>query len=98
MTLYQCGKCKFKTTDLKFMDTHIEMSDHKWMVDFDDREISSIVPIATLNFAEVTLITDILKRRYPSPTPMIKGIVEKLEDRISDYLAYVTLIEEGGGK
>ncbi len=98
MTVYECGKCKFKTTDLRFMDTHIEMSDHKWMADFDDREISSIVPIATLNFEEVTLITDILKRRYPSPTPMIKGIVEKLEDRISDYLAYMTLIEEGGDK
>ena len=29
MTVYECGKCKFKTTDLRFMDTHIEMSDHK---------------------------------------------------------------------
>jgi|SaaInlStandDraft_2_1057019.scaffolds.fasta_scaffold273836_2 hypothetical protein len=98
MTLYQCGECSFNTDVLKFMDTHTEMSDHKWMVDFDDQEISSIVPIATLNFAEVSLIKDILKRRYPSPTPMIEGIVKKLEERISDYLAYVTLIEEGGDK
>ena len=33
MTVYECDQCKFKTTDLKFMKTHNEMSDHKWMVD-----------------------------------------------------------------
>ena len=49
---------------------------------------TSIVPIATLNYEEVSLIIDILKRRYPSPNPMIKAIVEKLEARISDYLEY----------
>ena len=49
---------------------------------------TSIVPIATLNYEEVSLIIDILKRRYPSPTPMVKAIVEKLEARISDYLEY----------
>ena len=31
----------------------------------------AIVPIANLNYEEVMLIIDILKRRYPKPTPMI---------------------------
>ena len=42
----------------------------------------AIVPIANLNYEEVMLIIDILKRRYPKPTPMIKEIVIKLEGRI----------------
>ena len=49
---------------------------------------TAIVPIATLDYEEVSLIIDILKRRYPKPTPMIKDIIEKLEARISDYLEY----------
>jgi len=50
-----------------------------------------IVPIGNLNYEEVMLIIDILKRRYPKPTQMIKDIVIKLEERIQDYLEFLKI-------
>ena len=55
----------------------------------------TIVPIANLNYEEVMLIIDILKRRYPKPTPMIKEIVIKLEARIQDYLEFLKIYHGG---
>ena len=55
----------------------------------------AIVPIANLNYEEVMLIIDILKRRYPKPTPMIKEIVIKLEARIQDYLEFLKIYHGG---
>ena len=60
-----------------------------------DDNNTNIVPIANLNYEEVMLITDILKRRYPKPTPMIKEIVIKLEGRIQDYLDFLKIYHGG---
>jgi predicted Mrr-cat superfamily restriction endonuclease len=56
-----------------------------------DKNNTIIVPIGNLNYEEVMLIIDILKRRYPKPTPMIKEIVVKLEERIQDYLEFLKI-------
>ena len=56
-----------------------------------DENNTIIVPIANLNYEEVMLIIDILKRRYPKPTPMIKEIVIKLEGKIQDYLEFLKI-------
>jgi predicted Mrr-cat superfamily restriction endonuclease len=56
-----------------------------------DKNNTIIVPIGNLNYEEVILIIDILKRRYPKPTPMIKEIVVKLEERIQDYLEFLKI-------
>jgi hypothetical protein len=56
-----------------------------------DKNNTIIVPIGNLNYEEVMLIIDILKRRYPKPTPMIKEIVIKLEERIQDYLEFLKI-------
>jgi hypothetical protein len=60
-----------------------------------DENNTIIVPIANLNYEEVMLIIDILKRRYPKPTPMIKEIVIKLEGRIQDYLEFLKIYHGG---
>lgn len=60
-----------------------------------DENNVAIVPIANLNYEEVLLIIDILKRRYPKPTPMIKEIVIKLEKRIQDYLDFLKIYHGG---
>ena len=60
-----------------------------------DDNNTNIVPIANLNYDEVLLIIDILKRRYPKPTPMIKEIVIKLETRIQDYLEFLKIYHGG---
>jgi hypothetical protein len=60
-----------------------------------DDNNTNIVPIANLNYEEVLLIIDILKRRYPKPTPMIKEIVIKLETRIQDYLEFLKIYHGG---
>ena len=60
-----------------------------------DENNIAIVPIANLNYEEVMLIIDILKRRYPKPTPMIKEIVIKLETRIQDYLEFLKIYHGG---
>ncbi len=56
-----------------------------------DKNNTIIVPIGNLNYEEVMLIIDILKRRYPNPTQMIKDIVVKLEERIQDYLEFLKI-------
>jgi len=56
-----------------------------------DENNTVIVPIGNLNYEEVMLIIDILKRRYPKPTQMIKDIVIKLEERIQDYLEFLKI-------
>jgi predicted Mrr-cat superfamily restriction endonuclease len=56
-----------------------------------DKNNTVIVPIGNLNYEEVMLIIDILKRRYPNPTPMIKDIIIKLEERIQDYLEFLKI-------
>ena len=56
-----------------------------------DENNTVIVPIGNLNYEEVMLIIDILKRRYPKPTQMIKDIVVKLEERIQDYLEFLKI-------
>ncbi len=56
-----------------------------------DKNNTIIVPIGNLNYEEVMLIIDILKRRYPKPTQMIKDIVVKLEERIQDYLEFLKI-------
>ena len=60
-----------------------------------DENNTIIVPIANLNYDEVMLIIDILKRRYPKPTPMIKEIVIMLEGRIQDCLEFLKLYHGG---
>ena len=60
-----------------------------------DENNIAIIPIATLNYEEILLIIDILKRRYPKPTPMIKEIVIKLETRIQDYLEFLKIYHGG---
>tara|TARA_B110000196_G_C20700039_1_gene454820 strand:+ start:225 stop:416 length:192 start_codon:yes stop_codon:yes gene_type:complete len=60
-----------------------------------DDNNTNIVPIANLNYEEVLLIIDILKRRYPKPTYMIKEIVIKLETRIQDYLDFLKIYHGG---
>ena len=60
-----------------------------------DDNNTNIVPIANLNYEEVLLIIDILKRRYPKPTYMIKEIVIKLETRIQDYLEFLKIYHGG---
>jgi hypothetical protein len=60
-----------------------------------DDNNTNIVPIANLNYEEVLLIIDILKRRYPKPTPMIKEIVIKLEVKIQDYLDFLKIYHGG---
>lgn len=61
------------------------------MVVMTDENNTVIVPIGNLNYEEVMLIIDILKRRYPKPTQMIKDIVIKLEERIQDYLEFLKI-------
>ncbi len=60
-----------------------------------DENNIAIIPIANLNYEEIMLIKDILKRRYPKPTPMIKEIVIKLEGRIEDYLNFLKIYHGG---
>jgi len=60
-----------------------------------DENNIAIIPIATLNYEEILLIIDILKRRYPKPTPMIKEIVIKLEVKIQDYLDFLKIYHGG---
>jgi hypothetical protein len=60
-----------------------------------DENNIAIIPIANLNYEEIMLIKDILKRRYPEPTPMIKEIVIKLEGRIEDYLNFLKIYHGG---
>jgi hypothetical protein len=60
-----------------------------------DDNNTNIVPIANLNYEEVLLIIDILKRRYPKPTYIIKEIVIKLETRIQDYLEFLKIYHGG---
>jgi hypothetical protein len=60
-----------------------------------DENNIAIIPIANLNYEEILLIIDILKRRYPKPTPMIKEIVIKLEVKIQDYLNFLKIYHGG---
>jgi hypothetical protein len=60
-----------------------------------DENNIAIIPIANLNYEEILLIIDILKRRYPKPTPMIKEIVIKLEVKIQDYLDFLKIYHGG---